>query len=648
MKKIVALLLVAGMVQTSFAAFDDNSFRMQGINPDLTGILVDEYTNARSVNVADVLNINGFRFYTQFANLSGKGDRMFDDNGVTGQGGTVNNDDFQFGMFGHPFQNRFMPESQMGFFYEQGSSITAGNPGAFANWNDGEATNDQIINTDNSATADNDFIDTGDTTLSTRRYGKREIESLSSDLTFFYAQPLGVFTNTKLGIGIQRDLDSTEEPINGSYARSWNVVGTGADTETNTLSAEEKTDTNTMTLNIGARTDVSDRWKAGASLILSPQTEERKRTSVMTRSMDVTNNLGGGNTSTLTASGTDISEITTALTNVGGLSGIFNTNDSLTLTSGGFNWTNGQALINDGYMDPDAAGKIKRDGMGKTIRFDSYYIYDKNVTLYGALAIQNTPLDLDLSATNHVSASVVNWNGAGADQTVAINNQRTYSGSGDDKTNGMTITLGAEQNLPSKVKLAYGVIYQKAKNKVTCDYTETISNQVSVDATGDGLQVGAADPAGDSRVTTTQTNKISGKTEMDWTTYSFPIGFELKPHKKVKLRLGVTHTVTELVTKVHAKTTEDGLTTTVTEAGGSAAVTTYGGGASNTGDTLDSDTKTTTKTRTTQYYYGAGFRWSKNLSIDILNFSGDGSGAGILDLASWRVGMTLLFGPKKR
>lgn len=649
MRKLIAILITLGMMtSSSFAAFDGTSFRIQGMNPFLAGIVADEYTDMWALP-ADILAINGYRFYTQFANLSGKGDRLFNDTGV-GQGGIVSDDAFQFGFVGQPLKNLILPNSQMGIFLEQSSRITAGNPGAFAAGGDGEATNSTTVNTDNSATPDNDFADTGDTTVVTSQYGKREIETGENDLALIFGHPIG--ESLWFGIGINSDITTSEEPINAKFDLSNNVIGTGIDTENNTQVAQEDIDMSSLDLDIGARLFLGDRLNIGAAVGFISESTERKRSSSVTRNMNLTANAGGGNTSTLVATGPEISDITAALgaapainTLVPALNALFNTNDAgTTLASAGFAWSNGQALINDGNFDPDAVGKREDDGTGTGVAGDTYYSLNDETTLFGAVYFVNFPMDVDVSATNNVTATVQNWDAANVDRIVTINNSTTYTGSGDDKTTQMGVTIGAEQNLPGKVKLAYGLVYGTQDTDEDITYTEAISMQVADDATGDGLNLGAGTAAGDSRVTISQTDKYQGQTETEVTTYDFPIGFELQPFKKLKIRLGVTHHVQEVVTKVKAKRLEDGLWTIVTEAGGAAAVTTLGGGTATTGDVNDDVTTTTNKIRWTQYYYGAGYQWSENLSFDILNFSGTGTGAGLLDLGSWRIGATLLFG----
>lgn len=637
MKRIVAVIITLGMIAgNSFAAFDAFSFRMQGINPILTGILADEYTDVRAVNVADILNISGYRFYTQFANLSGKGDQLFNDDDI-GVGGNVANDAFQFGFIGNPLKN-ILPDGQMGLLLEQASRITPGNAGGFGGAGSGEASNHTVVNTDNSAPADNDFTDAGDTTVITDMTGERYVETGNNDITVYVGNP--VSDRLKIGIGVGMNIMTSEEPINATYGYvATAVAGVTTDTENNSRKAKEEINTSIMQLNLGLRYAMNDQWDIGGTLIYAPQTTERKRSSVATFNRNTSAGAGADPT-ILTATGTDGSEITAAL---GGLPAHFATTDGATDIIGGFNWTNNAAFVTGVGMDDDAVGKLEDDGAGITISVDSHYKLNEDLTLVGRLTSINIPLDRKLDARNYVTANVRSWIGLSTNDVFVIDNETTYKGSGDNKTTGLGVTFGAEQDLPSNVKLGYGVVYSLVTEEVDMAYTVSMRNVATYDATNDGLKLGAGTALGDWRTTTTQTDKYTSNSETVTTAYLFPIGLELQPFKKLKVRLGVTHAVINVVTKTESKQTEAGLGQSYNEAGAVAPTTTYAGGAATTGDTVVY-TETTDKERETQYFYGIGYQWNENLSFDILNFSGAGSGGGLLDLASWRIGATLLFG----
>jgi len=75
MKKlmIIALAIAVSTALIAKAEVNDESRRMEGINPSLIGITSDEYSDFMSVNTANILDISGYRLYTQLSNLGNNG-----------------------------------------------------------------------------------------------------------------------------------------------------------------------------------------------------------------------------------------------------------------------------------------------------------------------------------------------------------------------------------------------------------------------------------------------------------------------------------------------------------------------------------------------------------------------------------------------
>ena len=71
MKKFLGLYLSMTMLLgvCAFADISEVSRRSLGINPNLTGIISDEYTDFMSVNTANIADVNGHRIYSQLSNL---------------------------------------------------------------------------------------------------------------------------------------------------------------------------------------------------------------------------------------------------------------------------------------------------------------------------------------------------------------------------------------------------------------------------------------------------------------------------------------------------------------------------------------------------------------------------------------------------
>lgn len=116
------------------------------------------------------------------------------------------------------------------------------------------------------------------------------------------------------------------------------------------------------------------------------------------------------------------------------------------------------------------------------------------------------------------------------------------------------------------------------------------------------------------------------------TTIALPMGFELGVLPGLNVRLGATHTIQKTKNTATSETVSAPQTTTVSETAGGTA-TTYG----SANDLRKAVTTAEKTTQSTSFYYGAGYRWSENVMIDILGCFN------LTNVSAWEVGLTLLF-----
>ncbi|MEW6557652.1 MAG: hypothetical protein AB1349_09905 [Elusimicrobiota bacterium] len=57
MKKFLLAVMVSIMATLSLASFSNTSVRMQGINPNLVGIVADEYSDPLSIIPSDLMTV---------------------------------------------------------------------------------------------------------------------------------------------------------------------------------------------------------------------------------------------------------------------------------------------------------------------------------------------------------------------------------------------------------------------------------------------------------------------------------------------------------------------------------------------------------------------------------------------------------------
>ncbi len=71
MKKLSGIVVAIVLTFTTFANAEvrEVSKRMEGINPNLIGVLSDEYTDIMVLNTVNILNVEGYRLYTNLSDL---------------------------------------------------------------------------------------------------------------------------------------------------------------------------------------------------------------------------------------------------------------------------------------------------------------------------------------------------------------------------------------------------------------------------------------------------------------------------------------------------------------------------------------------------------------------------------------------------
>ena len=650
-KFLVAVLASAFVLSASsgvFASFSGTSVRMQGINPNLVGIVSDEYSDALSINPADLLNVSGYRVYTNMSNLY-SGNTLGNDRALNGTTtGGLGSGQFLLGAFGNPLSG-ILPDSQMGLLYNSGSTLTAGVNNLVGVLGLPTALGESVLNVTQQYDKNNDgdYADPDDWTLYRNQKANRELETFGSDYDVLFAKKL--FGNIKLGAEVFYDdadingKPSSRESITASdyQQKTVNATPNKVTTHDYSLNAKEDLKNNTMRLRGGVRYGLLDNLTVGGRVGVISTSQERKRESTAKIKIDLSQEVTA-----------DKGPITAEVTAVDGdletLPGIFGVLGGA--VTAGFNWT-GLVITDWGLFDTstwqgitgDEVGSAKADGTGVEFVADSYYKV-RNATLTGRINYQSIPqkLSANLSRPYYEVYYTSNAAVAGGIRKDSEDNLRSYAVSGDITNNNIALTLGGQADLKKNVILGFGAIYSIGQVKTSGNYTMTRKDITIVDTDNDGSVVN--DGVADSRKTVEDTDTASFASETNTDQFQIPIGLEMRPWKPFAVRLGVTHTIVRTKMTNTSVIISDGLTKTTEEKNGTSTITyevTPGVVGKKTG--AETTAVNTTIARTTQYYYGIGYDWSENLSFDILGLSGAGTGAGILDLASWRISATLKF-----
>lgn len=649
MRKLLSLLLIAGMASSSFAQFSSTSMRIDGINPNLVGIVADEYSDALSINTADMLSIKGYRVYTNLSNLHD--DNLGADRALNGApNGVAGVTTFMLGAFGNPLSG--MIPGQMGLFYDAAGGITS-------KTNQLGDLGDSVLNA--TTQTDNDgngaLSDAGDTSLTVNQSAKRELDSGYGSINALYALETKLLGGMKLGFnlaymtaanagGAAGQLNSGEEEINATYDRTFITYGTPNVTVTQNQSQEAKETfkNSTINLGVGGRVELNKKMDVGATLDITPVSIKQERDSLVSILID--NTAGAANPVTADVTMTDGSQYIA--------NGFVPTAGTVNIPAG-FAWTNNTAGNqfmgpNDemniaGYTTGNEIGSYKTSGTQFGLSADTHYALTDMVKLVGRLRFTSLPGKLDSSMslpfTQTLRGAGLDANRGTAGDNVAgdlsvLANDTTYDISGGKWTNDtIGLTAGGEAKLKKNIILGFGLNYSINNIETKYNWTQNDSSVYTYDRGNDGFSNTVA--AGDQRVTQTDENSGTVRQKTESSTLQLPIGFELHPWPKMPVRLGVTHQIARTKTTNTTTVVSDGQVETVTEVGGT-TTTTYVGGSTVTGN--ESTCVTTDVTRTTRFYYGMGYQWSENLTFDFLGIA---SGNDVLDLNDWRIGATLLF-----
>ncbi len=624
-RKTIVFLVLFGMLSSmAFADFSNVSVRMQGINPNLAGIMVDEYSDAMA-NPADLLNVEGYRVFTNLSNLYGGmdgrnigNDRAFNGSTTGGQGASQ----FLLGAFGNPFLGSYLPDTQLGLLYNNGSSLSA-----LTNhvWSVGEESFDDTYRVD----ADNNgsYNDVGDWTRVSGYSANRYIEEYERSFNLLAGYQVNPDLKVGIDIGTSNlDLDgncSSEETIK---ARDYGSITTIAspsntvDTSEDSLSAKETYTNSILEIAFGGRFQVNPDLNVGARVNIMPVSFEYKREGMPV--VSESHPVGSVGADTVYETGVNLAGFAYG---IGGI--VFN----------GFNW-NGNFFPGT-LFHANEVGSQKEDGTGLGLVLDSYYDITPDVTLMGAINYQSVPRDvsMDISAPY----SLIETGGAVDGDRDVVNNNTIFDFSGDAKDSTIGLTLGGEAKLVDNVLLGFGFNYSNRTEEIDGTAVITMTSINSYDEDNDGNLINDPDDPSDTDYLNTYTDVDTGShsSEIKTNTVQFPIGLEMRPWEKFAVRLGVTHQIQTVKETITDCMTGDGRWKNVHQTNGVDTTTEedLSWGKTTSDKTVETEEDTT---RTTQYYYGVGYDWSENISFDIL---GVASGGSILDLNNWRIGCTMKF-----
>ena len=693
MKKLSALVLVVLMSSGSFASFSNVSVRMQGINPSLVGIIADEYSDPLSINPSDLLNVSGYRVFTNMSNLYGAGNLGNDSafSGTTTGGAGLNQ--FLLGGFGNPlsklpFIGRFTTDvfpTQMGVLYN-GISWETATPATDATttpgWeldtnNDGFAETTGGTNVPTNPNGEGSFTQILDEDVNSlsgvRTYrevvssAKHTAEASTNDFNILSAVELGPL---KIGAGIiATGMEPTNRAVSGReidnlYVKetSRTAIASYIRDELEQKGKNEKTNTNN-TIQFGARFSLLENLDIGgvANVSLESYKNDPSVDVVLSQDQRALSLLNTGDIDRIYIKTNDPTWLITFAGNFGwGAGNNAPVRCALSLTDaqidddgdGEVNEDDVDGLDNDGDglvdEDPmDRPAALARQGTGMSIAPDVHFKLSDNVKLVGRVILRNSPLTVEQSSIRNRYAKIEDADvyGAGTGTgTVITDNNLSTTYSGNQNINTMGVTFGTEAKLVDNIILGAGVVLMNTVSDIDLSVSQTRNDKTLTDTNGDGDY--DEDPAGpgiDRIDTQTETGAWKSSAKTTDNTVQIPIGLEMRKWKKFAVRLGVTH---QIRMRESVSSRKDGTYSVVTitqQDGGAAMTTTYG---SSTLYQNDQTLTSKTTTRTTQYYYGIGYDWSENVSFDILGVAGGWAGGGgfnLFDLSTWRISCILKF-----
>jgi len=664
MRRVLITLLALALVSPAFAALDVTSFRMDGINPQLAGVVEDEYSDI-FVNGANLLDIEGWRVYTNLSNLTGKAETAL---GAAPAAPT----NFTLGAIGNPLA-RFLPGANFGALYDQTGQIAltaAGNPLGGT----GRSEVDTVAKTD---VNNNGYGDNGDTLLIQKQIGDEYTEIATLDYDVLAAYPL-MNDSLRLGLSVEkRDFVGIPGAINiAAGDRNYvydeeldyalETIGHATQPKVSDVSdstVHEDTLTNCILANLGAQYQLMPNLRVGLSAGMNMAKLEQKRDAMV--NLHFNNGKPGAATLDNTQEVATTDDLTGGYVNPlanqpagsPGLSGAIVARGTLQIDNDGDGAVDEDPVDGldndaDGLIDEDPAESVDvtQKGIGFQTGVDCRYGLSDAVTLVGLVQYAMLPLDIDGTYTNSYEETILTtlagtYMGLGGGLvddkgTTTMLDETTVTGTGSN--NAIGVTVGTEAKLQDNLKVGAAVSWANTVRKTE----QKLARSLVMDQFYDQDHDGEIDDATDQKMKVTHTDEWKNTTENKTNTIRIPVGLEYDITEKIAFRLGVTHTI-----QTQRNTAKSEL---VSDSRWEAVNTNASFGDGNTDDVgdpwyLDTDDDSgainetkqdPTTTRTTVYSYGLGFNLTDNLTIDVLNFA---SGADILDLGAWNISATLKF-----
>lgn len=517
MKK--TLILIAGLFCLTAAnvfAVENVSFRLKGMHGDFEGLVKDEYTDMMYMPY-NILEIDGYRLYTNLSNLSTGNEEILDETAASADeyliGGVA-----PFGGFG-----------KLGFIYGADSSLTPQTIEDEWGWSIGQTGEYELIN-------ENKTANTCDTI-----YGKAERETLKSDMSYLLGfQPVDV-----IKFGFLLNFSSDEDITTNVYSEkddNW-TLGTSSYSLT-TSNVTDSEITKYITLGPAAELQVNDKLSLGGMLGIIFGEVEYAYSSVQNwfRTQEY-----GGTTA-------DYSRVRTSVTT----------------------------------GKPKGTG-FELKGMGK-------YSASDNLKLRGIFNYSTLSLDGSMGSPRSYNTIDDGWGNA-------WKSEYAETGSMNIKTDFIELGAGFENKMNKDLMLTMGIKYS-----VDDESTKSVSDEIY--------------KLNGSTVSNSYQPSYNNLDKSKITNLILPIGMEYKANKWMTLRMGASHKIT---------TTESEDRTTTTSYAATYPVKTV------TTIVTTVDPKSTTVARDTDYSFGAGFKVTDNLQIDLLNFTN------LTDMSFWKLSATLKF-----
>jgi len=669
MRRALITLLALALVSPAFAALDVTSFRMDGINPQLAGVVEDEYSDI-FVNGANLLDIEGWRVYTNLSNLTGKAETAL---GAAPAAPT----NLTLGVLGNPLA-KFLPGANFGALYDQtgqialtpGGNPLVGVPGATGTGRDEVDTTEKTDVSGNGS-----FGDNTDTSLIQKQIGDEYTETATLDYDVLAAYPL-MNDRLRLGLSVEkRDFVGIPGAINiAAGDRNYvydeeldytlETIGSATQpkvTDVSSSTVHEDTLTNCILANLGAQYQLMPNLRVGLSAGMNIAKLEQKRDAMVNYHLN--NGKPGAATLDNTQEVATTDDLTGGYVNPlanqpagsPGLSGAIVARGALRIDNDGDGAVDEDPVDGldndaDGLIDEDPAESVDvtQKGIGFQTGVDCRYGLSDAVTLVGLVQYSMLPLDIDGTYTNSYDETIfttaagtyMGLGGVVDDKgTTTMLDETTVEGTGSN--NAIGVTVGTEAKLQEDLKVGAAVSWANTVRKTE----QTLARSVVIDQFYDRDRDGVIDDATDRKMKMTHTDEWKNTTENKTNIIRIPVGLEYDITKKIAFRLGVTHTI-----QTQRNTTKSEL---VSDSLWHAVITNAVLGDANPNDTADAwadndddsgtirETKQDpTTTRTTVYSYGLGFNLTDNLTIDVLNFAAGGS---ILDLNNWNISATLKF-----